>query len=377
MSSSVGVVTPFTVAFEEPLALERGGRLPRYDLVVETYGELNSERSNAVLVCHALSGDHHAAGYHEGESKPGWWDDYIGPGKAIDTTHFFVVSLNNLGGCSGSTGPLSINPETNQPYGPDFPEVTVNDWVASQARLADVLGIACFAAVVGGSLGGMQALQWAISYPDRVRAAAIIAAAPRLTAQNIAFNEVARQAIMRDPNFHDGHYAAHKVIPGSGLGLARMVGHITYLSDEAMGTKFGRQLPRADRDAEGANFAIEQYLRYQGQQFSERFDANTYILMTRALDYFDPTENESKPLADILTQTHCRFLVLSFTTDWRFSPSRSEEIVDALIQADRPVSYARLESAHGHDAFLIADPTYERLFKAFLDRVAHEIGGAP
>lgn len=374
MVGSVGVVTPFSIAFDTPLELDRGGRLSAYELVVETYGTLNAEKSNAVLVCHALSGDHHAAGLHAGDVKPGWWDDYIGPGKAIDTDRFYVISLNNLGGCSGSTGPLSVNPDTGKPYGPDFPEVTVNDWVTSQARLADALGIDRFAAVVGGSLGGMQALQWAISYPDRVHAAVIIAAAPRLTAQNIAFNEVARQAIMRDPNFHDGHYAQHHVIPGSGLGLARMVGHITYLSDVAMGEKFGRQLPRTDRDFEGANFAVEQYLRYQGQQFSERFDANTYILMTRALDYFDPTDNESKSLTEVLAETQCKFLVLSFTTDWRFSPSRSEEIVDALIQADRPVSYTRLESAHGHDAFLIPDPTYERLFKAFLDRVHHDLG---
>lgn len=376
MAVSLGVVTPFTLAFEEPLLLERGGQLARYDLVVETYGELNADKTNAVLVCHALSGDHHAAGFHAGDSKPGWWDDYIGPGKSIDTDRFYVVSLNNLGGCSGSTGPLSLNPATGKAYGPEFPEVTVGDWVTSQARLADRLGIDCFAAVVGGSLGGMQALQWAIAYPNRVKAVAIIAAAPRLTAQNIAFNEVARQAIMRDPNFHDGHYAARGVIPGSGLGLARMVGHITYLSDEAMGEKFGRQLPRTDRDVDGANFAVEQYLRYQGQQFSERFDANTYILMTRALDYFDPTHNESQPLAEVLAATQCKFLVLSFTTDWRFSPSRSEEIVDALIQADRPVSYTRLESAHGHDAFLIPDATYTRLFKAFLDRVHREIEGA-
>lgn len=374
MTGSVGVVTPFSIAFDTPLDLERGGRLSAYELIIETYGTLNPEKNNAVLVCHALSGDHHAAGLHAGESKPGWWDDYIGPGKAIDTDLFYVISLNNLGGCSGSTGPLSVNPDTGKAYGPDFPEVTVNDWVTSQARLADALGIDRFAAVVGGSLGGMQALQWAISYPDRVRAAVIIAAAPRLTAQNIAFNEVARQAIMRDPNFHDGYYAAHNVIPGSGLGLARMVGHITYLSDVAMGEKFGRQLPRSDRDFDGANFAVEQYLRYQGQQFSERFDANTYILMTRALDYFDPTDNESKSLTEVLAQTQCKFLVLSFTTDWRFSPSRSEEIVDALIQADRPVSYTRLESAHGHDAFLIPDATYERLFKAFLGRVHRELG---
>ena len=376
MSSSVGIVTPELIPFETPLELERGEHLPRYDLMVETYGALNANKSNAVLVCHALSGDHHAAGYYESTSnKPGWWNHYIGPDKPIDTNRFFVVSLNNLGGCAGSTGPLSMNPETGEAYGPDFPEVTVLDWVHSQARLADYFGINQFAAVVGGSLGGMQALQWAITYPNRLGAAAIIAAAPRLTAQNIAFNEVARQAIMRDPNFFEGNYADHDVIPASGVGLARMVGHITYLSDVAMGEKFGRSLPRADRDAEGVNFAVEQYLRYQGEQFSGRFDANTYILMTRALDYFDPTQNESIPLANVLQSTLCKFLVLSFTTDWRFSPSRSEEIVDALIQAGKPVSYARLESQHGHDAFLIPDQTYERIFKAFMDRVHEALEG--
>ena len=221
----------------------------------------------------------------------------------------------------------------------------------------------------------MQALQWSITFPDRLAAAAVIAAAPRLTAQNIAFNEVARQAIMRDPNFFDGNYADHNVIPASGVGLARMVGHITYLSDISMGKKFGRSLPRKDRDADGVNFAIEQYLRYQGKQFSGRFDANTYILMTRALDYFDPTINGLKTLPDILKSTVCKFLVLSFTTDWRFSPSRSEEIVDALIQAGKQVSYARLESAHGHDAFLIPDVTYERIFKAFMNRIHLDLGG--
>ena len=377
MSQSLGVVTPELIHFEKPLQLERGQTLPRYDLMVETYGSLNTNNSNAVLVCHALSGDHHAAGYHESESnKPGWWNHYIGPGKCIDTDRFFVVSLNNLGGCSGSTGPLSINPETGKAYGPAFPEVTVLDWTHAQARLADHLGIHKFAAIVGGSLGGMQALQWSITYPDRLDSAAIIAAAPRLTAQNIAFNEIARQAIMRDPNFFDGNYADHDVIPASGVGLARMVGHITYLSDISMGKKFGRNLPREDRDAEGVNFAVEQYLRYQGKQFSGRFDANTYILMTRALDYFDPTLNESIALSQVLSETRCKFLILSFTTDWRFSPSRSEEIVDALIQAGKPVSYARLESAHGHDAFLIPDVTYEGLFKAFMSRVHTDLEGA-
>ena len=311
------------------------------------------------------------------QTSSGWWDHYIGPGKCIDTDLFFVVSLNNLGGCSGSTGPLSLNPATGKVYGPDFfSEVTVLDWVHTQARLADHLRIEKFAAVVGGSLGGMQALQWSITFPDRLAAAVVIAAAPRLTAQNIAFNEVARQAIMRDPNFFDGNYADHNLIPASGVGLARMVGHITYLSDISMGKKFGRNLPRQDRDADGVNFAIEQYSRYQGKQFSKHFDANTYILMTRALDYFDPTINGLKTLPDILKSTVCKFLVLSFTTDWRFSPSRSEEIVDALIQAGKQVSYARLGvSSWARRIFNSRRNTYERIFKAFMNRVHLDLGG--
>ena len=370
MAASLGIVSPEIIPFETKLKLERGGYLSRYDLIVETYGTLNAAKSNAVLVCHALSGDHHAAGYHESEpNKPGWWNHYIGPGKCIDTNRFFVVSPNNLGGCSGSTGPLSINPETGKTYGPSFPEVTVLDWVHAQAGLADYLGIEKFAAVVGGSLGGMQALQWSITYPERLGSAVIIAAAPRLTAQNIAFNEVARQAIMRDPNFFDGNYTDHDVIPASGVGLARMVGHITYLSDISMGEKFGRNLPREDRDAEGVNFAVEQYLRYQGEQFSGRFDANTYILMTRALDYFDlAREYDNDPVA-AFSNARCSFLVISFSTDWRFSPQRSREIVDALIAADRPVTYAEIKADEGHDAFLMPIPRYIDVFGAYMRRV--------
>ena len=374
MSDVLDSVTPFDIEFTTPLMLERGGLLPSYRLRCETYGSLNAERTNAVLVCHALSGDHHAAGrHHPSDPKPGWWDHYIGPGKAIDTDRFFVVSLNNLGGCSGSTGPTSLNPDTGLLYGPDFPEITVLDCVVSQARLADHLGIEQFAAVVGGSLGGMQALQWAISFPERLRAAVVIAAAPKLNAQNIAFNEVARQAIMRDPNFRDGRYREFDVVPASGVGLARMVGHITYLSDVSMGQKFGRTAPRAEFESDGVNFVVESYLRYQGEQFSTRFDANTYLLMTHALDYFDPTAGDQVPLAEVLKDTQCRFLVLSFTTDWRFSPSRSEEIVDALVKAQRPVSYVRLESEHGHDAFLIPDATYQAVFGTFMARLADDL----
>ena len=341
-ADSVGLVTPQRHTFSDPLPLACGKALASYELVYETYGQLNAGADNAVLICHALSGHHHAAGYHSiDERKPGWWDSCIGPGKAIDTNRFFVVSLNNLGGCHGSTGPSSIDPETGKAYGASFPVLTVEDWVHSQARLADVLGIKQWAAVVGGSLGGMQALQWAISYPERIRHCVAIATAPKLSAQNIAFNEVARQAITTDPDFHHGDYAAFGVIPKRGLMLARMVGHITYLSDDSMGRKFGRELrsEQLNYDLTSVEFEVESYLRYQGQEFSGRFDANTYLLMTKALDYFDPAAAHGDDLAKTLAgiQAHC--LVMSFTTDWRFSPERSHELVNALLSAKKQVSY--------------------------------------
>ncbi|ONM45185.1 homoserine O-acetyltransferase [Halopseudomonas pachastrellae] len=371
-ADSVGLVTPQRHTFTEPLSLACGKQLPSYDLVYETYGELNTSASNAVLICHALSGHHHAAGYHSlDERKPGWWDNCIGPGKAIDTNRFFVVSLNNLGGCHGSTGPSSINPETGNSYGASFPVLTVEDWVHSQARLADVLGITQWAAVVGGSLGGMQALQWAISYPERIRHCVAIATAPKLSAQNIAFNEVARQAIITDPDFHNGDYATFGVIPKRGLMLARMVGHITYLSDDSMGAKFGREL-RADRlnyDFTSVEFEVESYLRYQGQEFSGRFDANTYLLMTKALDYFDPAGAHGGDLARTLADIKARCLVMSFTTDWRFSPARSRELVDALLAARKEVSYLEIEAAQGHDAFLLPIPRYIEALSGYMNRI--------
>ncbi|MED5492138.1 MAG: homoserine O-acetyltransferase [Pseudomonadota bacterium] len=371
-ADSVGLVTPQRHTFTEPLPLACGRALPSYELVYETYGELNASASNAVLICHALSGHHHAAGYHSmDERKPGWWDNCIGPGKAIDTNRFFVVSLNNLGGCHGSTGPSSINPETGNSYGASFPVLTVEDWVHSQARLADVLGITQWAAVVGGSLGGMQALQWAISYPERIRHCVAIATAPKLSAQNIAFNEVARQAIITDPDFHNGDYAAFGVIPKRGLMLARMVGHITYLSDDSMGAKFGREL-RADRlnyDFTSVEFEVESYLRYQGQEFSGRFDANTYLLMTKALDYFDPAGAHGGDLARTLADIKARCLVMSFTTDWRFSPARSRELVDALLAARKEVSYLEIEAAQGHDAFLLPIPRYIEALSGYMNRI--------
>ncbi|PWG61975.1 homoserine O-succinyltransferase MetX [Spiribacter halobius] len=376
-ADSVGLVEPQRAVFPAPLALECGRTLSGFELVYETYGTLNAAASNAVLVCHALSGTHHAAGYHSPDDrKPGWWEACIGPGKPLDTDRFFVVCCNNLGGCHGSTGPTSTNPQTGEPYGPDFPMVTVRDWVASQARLADHLGIERWAAVVGGSLGGMQALQWAMDLPDRIAHAVAIAAAPRLSAQNIAFNEVARQAIRSDPEFHDGRYQSRGVIPRRGLMLARMLGHITYLSEAAMREKFGRELRRGKDDYDfhyEVEFEVESYLRYQGESFVERFDANTYLLMTKALDYFDPAAAHGGSLARALASATARFLVLSFTSDWRFPPSRSREIVRALLETYKPVTYGEIEADHGHDAFLMPVPQYLQVFRTYMQRVAAEV----
>ena len=372
--SSVGLVVPQRIAIERPLALDCGRVLPRHELMVETYGTLNAARSNALLICHALSGDHHAAGYHDPDDrKPGWWDNCIGPGKPIDTRRYFVVSLNNLGGCRGSTGPATLDPATGRAWGPDFPLLTVGDWVRSQALLADHFGIDCWAAVLGGSLGGMQVMQWAIAFPQRLRHAVVIASAPRLSAQNIAFNEIARQAILSDPQFHGGHFYDHGVVPEVGLKLARMLGHITYLSDEAMRAKFGRELrqpqPGFHFDVE---FEVESYLRHQGQSFVNRFDANTYLLMTKALDYFDPARDHGGSLASAFQQARARFLVLAFSSDWRFSPTRSREIVRALVDAGRDVSYSLIESQLGHDDFLMPIPDYHRVLRGYLARAARE-----
>ncbi|GAA0789884.1 homoserine O-succinyltransferase MetX [Marinobacterium sediminicola] len=368
----VGLVSPECIHFDHPLDLSCGRTLHSWDLMIETYGELNADRSNAILICHALSGHHHAAGYHSMEDrKPGWWDSAIGPGKAIDTNRFFVVSLNNLGGCHGSTGPISLNPDTGKPYGPDFPIMTVQDWVHSQALLADHLGIEQWAAVVGGSLGGMQALQWSISYPERLRHCVVIASAAKLSAQNIAFNEVARQAITKDPEFHDGHYYEHDTVPRTGLMLARMVGHITYLSDDGMREKFGRELRDGKLSFDfNPQFEVESYLQYQGERFSSSFDANTYLLMTKALDYFDPAGEQGDNLAAALAPAQCKYLVASFTTDWRFSPERSRELVDALVAAGKPVSYAEIDAPQGHDAFLIPIPRYMEVFSSYMNRIA-------
>lgn len=372
---SVGLVTPKIQHFDQALELRCGKTLPQYDLIYETYGELNARRNNAILICHALSGDHHAAGFHlEDDKKPGWWDSCIGPGKPIDTNVFFVVSLNNLGGCNGSTGPNQINPETGELYGPTFPMVTVRDWVKSQARLADVLGIEVWAAVVGGSLGGMQALRWSLDYPDRLKHSVVIASTPKLTAQNIAFNEIARKAITSDPEFYEGRYYEHDTVPVKGLMLARMIGHITYLSDEAMGEKFGRiRKSEAFNFDYGVEFEVESYLNYQGKRFSKTFDANTYLLMTRALDYFDPAADYDGDLVQALEKATCQYFVASFSTDWRFSPERSEQLVEAMVKAGKRVSYVEIDAPHGHDAFLIPTPRYMATFSGYMKRIAKEL----
>ncbi|MDG1073374.1 MAG: homoserine O-acetyltransferase [Methylophilaceae bacterium] len=368
--NSVGIVAPQIAHFNAPLTLTCGAVLPEFDLIYETYGELNADKSNAVLICHALSGTHHVAGRHTAEDKhAGWWDNLIGPGKPLDTNKFFVIGMNNLGGCHGSTGPASINPATGIPFGACFPVVTVEDWVNSQAMLADYLGITTFAAVVGGSLGGMQTLQWSLAYPDRIKHALVIASAPNLTAQNMAFNEVARQAIITDPEFYGGDYYAHHVLPRRGLRIARMLGHITYLSNDVMGAKFGRKLKDTIKYSFDVEFEMESYLRYQADKFAGEFDANTYIRMTRALDYFDPAAAFAGDLSAAFKHVTAKFLVLSFTSDWRFSPARSREIVKALLDNALPVKYAEVTAAHGHDAFLMQDSHYHAILQRYLSQV--------
>ncbi|MEO0003300.1 MAG: Homoserine O-acetyltransferase [Pseudomonadota bacterium] len=386
--------------FNQPLTLQSGAVLPSYELVYETYGQLNAERSNAVLICHALNASHHVAGLKadaNGQAIPrseGWWDNMIGPGKAVDTDRFFVIGVNNLGSCFGSTGPTHLNPATGQPWGADFPVVTVEDWVDAQARLIEALGIEQLAAVMGGSLGGMQTLSWTLQYPQRVRHAVVIASAPNLNAENIAFNEVARRAIITDPDFHDGHYLRAGTLPRRGLRIARMIGHITYLSDDVMNEKFGRALkplvgaartddPEAierlayQYSTQAVEFQIESYLRYQGDKFSEYFDANTYLLITRALDYFDPARRYGGSLSQALARASAKFLLISFTTDWRFSPARSRELVKALLENRRDVSYAEIDAPHGHDAFLLDDPRYLTAVRAYFERtIATDLAGA-
>jgi homoserine O-acetyltransferase len=378
------IATPQSQHFADALPLQSGATLRDYSLSYETYGTLNAGRSNAVLICHALNASHHVAGSYAGQAhSEGWWDNMIGPGKPVDTSRFFVIGVNNLGSCFGSTGPMHPNPDApGHVYGADFPVVTVEDWVNAQARLLDILGIQTLAAVMGGSLGGMQALSWTLQYPDRVRHAVVVASAPNLTAENIAFNEVARRAIVTDPDFHGGHFYAHGTVPKRGLRIARMIGHITYLSDDVMNEKFGRQLKEAvlgsadgyKYSTQDVEFQIESYLRYQGDKFAEYFDANTYLLITRALDYFDPARAFGGDLSKALQRATCKFLLVSFTTDWRFSPKRSREIVKALLENQRDVSYAEIDAPHGHDAFLLDDPRYMGIVRSYFDSISQAPG---
>jgi homoserine O-acetyltransferase len=374
---SLGVVKPETLHFAEPLSLQSGASIANYNLVVETYGKLNAKKDNAVLICHALNASHHVAGISaDNPENIGWWDNMVGPGKPVDTNKFFVIGVNNLGSCFGSTGPMSINPSTGKPYGASFPVVTVEDWVNAQARVADHFQIEKFAAVMGGSLGGMQAMAWSMMYPNRVANCIVVASTPKLSAQNIAFNEVARSAILSDPDFHGGDYYAHNVKPRRGLRVARMIGHITYLSDDDMAEKFGRELRRAEGDSDEYNFSfevefeVESYLRYQGEKFADYFDANTYLLITRALDYFDPAKAYANNLSAAMKDVVAKFLVVSFTTDWRFAPDRSREIVKALLDNKLDVSYGEIDAPHGHDAFLLEDPRYHGLVRAYFEQIA-------
>ncbi|PUE12446.1 homoserine O-acetyltransferase [Limnohabitans sp. T6-20] len=373
-----------SMLFEASLPLQSGASIRGYSLSYETYGTLNADKSNAVLICHALNASHHVAGvYADQPNNVGWWDNMIGPGKPLDTDQFFVIGVNNLGSCFGSTGPMDTHPDTGRVYGADFPVVTVEDWVNAQARLLDALGIAQLAAVMGGSLGGMQALSWTLQYPERVKHAVVVASAPNLNAENIAFNEVARRAIVTDPDFHDGHFYEHGVVPKRGLRIARMIGHITYLSDDVMNEKFGRELREAvTSNATGykystqeVEFQIESYLRYQGDKFSEYFDANTYLLITRALDYFDPARAFGGDLSAALSRAACKFLLVSFSTDWRFSPARSREMVKALLDNRRDVSYAEIDAPHGHDAFLLDDARYLNVVRSYFDNIAQTLNG--
>ncbi|MFT5033779.1 MAG: homoserine O-acetyltransferase [Bacteroidia bacterium] len=379
-ADSVGIVEAKTQHFSEPLPLACGRKLDAYDIVYETYGELNSAKSNAILICHALSGHHHAAGYQSADDKKaGWWEACIGPGKPIDTNHFFVLSINNIGGCHGSTGPVSINPVTGKPWGPDFPSLRCRDWVESQRRMMPLFGISQWAAVIGGSLGGMQAMRWALEHPGELRHCVVIASALRLTAQNIAFNEIARQAITSDLDFHEGRYLERNTLPRAGLALARMVGHVTYLSADGMGEKFGRDLKSGNFELghdEKVEFQVESYLRYQGDAFSRSFDANSYLLMTKALDYFDLAREYGDDPVAAFSHAKCGFMVMSFASDWRFAPNRSREIVDALIAANKSVAYAEIEANFGHDAFLLPIERYLNTFSAYMERVKREASHA-
>lgn len=375
--TSLGIVETKFFAFAHPpheLELEGGSRLGPITLAYETYGKLNARRSNAILILHALTGDAHAAGFHEGDRDPGWWDNMIGPGKAFDTDEYFVICSNVLGGCKGSTGPSSVNPKTGRPYGLDFPLITIKDTVNAQRHLIDHLGIDKVLAVAGGSMGGMQVLQWVVTYPERVASAIPIASTASHSPQQIAFNEVGRQAIMADPNWNDGDYYG-KDLPEKGLSVARMLGHITYMSDESMGSKFGRRL-RDDKQPFkfAADFQVEGYLQYRGNNFIKRFDPNTYLYITKAIDYFDLSNG--KGLAAALAGIKARFLLIAFKSDWLYPPYQSQEIARACKRAGVDATYCELNSNYGHDAFLVEVDEQTHLVKHFLQKATKDLAAA-
>ena len=378
--ASVGLVeTKRVVLFTEadPLVLESGERLGPVEVAYETYGRLNATRTNAFFICHALTGDAHAAGHHGDPSRPGWWDNLIGPGKPVDTDRLFVICANLLGGCQGTTGPSSIDPATGRPYGLRFPMFTIGDIVTVHRALLGHLGISRLVGAIGGSVGGMQVLQWALDHPDDLHSGIMVCATARLSAQNIAFSAVAREAIMRDPDFAGGDYHGTGRRPDNGLSLARMMAHITYLSDEAMRRKFDRRIQDgvAPRRTFGIDFEVESYLHHQGETFLRRFDADTYLYLSRVMDYWDPFGDPAAAAA-ALRQVSTRFLVLSFDTDWRFNTSHSRELVRNLAAHRVPVTFREIASPWGHDSFLLDVPEYHRTVRAFLRRMDEEAVGS-
>ena len=353
------------INFADGMTLDSGDRLEQVELMIETYGELNESGSNAILLCHAFSGNHHAAGKNK-ESEIGWWDEIVGPNKAIDTEKYYVVCCNNLGGCGGSSGPTTINPSSEKPYGKNFPQISVKDWVNSQKMLMDKIGVPYWHLVAGGSLGGMQALEWAISYPNDIKKAGIFAAASNSSTQNIALNEVARESIRKDQNFHDGDYLEHNVIPKSGLKTARMLGHITYLSEELMDSRFGRRFQDEDSKVDQeVDFEVENYLQYKGEKFSESFDANSYILMTKAMDGY--VAGQDIGLRDAMKNVKSQLLIVGFYSDWLYPPERGKEIQMAAMDNNINSSYIVLEGAHGHDSFLFSSEEYSKVISKFIE----------
>jgi len=367
MNDGVGIVkTEYATLFSLPeeLVLESGQKLSPITLAYETYGKLNPDKSNAILVFHALSGDAHAAGFHEGDSKPGWWDNMIGPSKALDTNKYFMICANVIGGCKGSTGPSSMNPKTQKPYGVTFPIITIADMVRAQKKLLDLLGIKKLLTVIGGSMGGMQALQWATLFPESIQSAIVIASSLKHTAQQIAFNEVARQAIMADPDWQDGDYYKRE-IPARGLSVARMVGHITYMSETSMEQKFGRKL--VEHEEPSNDFEVASYLKYRGDSFVQRFDANSFLYITKAIDLFDlATKNEFQKS---LAKSKANFLIISFSSDWLYPTHQSKDMVKILKSNDVDVSFCEIHADYGHDSFLVEIDQQSHLISHFLANI--------